>query len=150
MSSVRRVVTGLDSDGRSTVLIDDRVELGGTRLLWASDATPADNEGVADTGARDFTFDRFRSPGSTFLVTEMQPGDTASGPFMHATDTLDYLVVIKGEVELHLETGAVRLGPGDCIVDRGVVHGWQVVGDQSLVMATAFVPSIPVGKGGTI
>jgi mannose-6-phosphate isomerase-like protein (cupin superfamily) len=146
---IRRVVTGLDAQGRSTVLFDDRVPLGGTSLIWSSDTIPVDNSARADT-AGPFTYEVFSSPGSTFLVTEMQPGATAAGPLMHATDTLDHLVVLKGRVRLHLERGSVDVGPGDCIVDRGVVHGWQVIGEEPLVMTNVLVPAAPVGAGSTI
>ena len=53
--------------------------------------------------------------GSNFLLVELRPG---MGRFMHATDTLDYLVVLTGEVVLELETGEVLLKPGDFVVDR--------------------------------
>jgi mannose-6-phosphate isomerase-like protein (cupin superfamily) len=145
----RRVVTGLDEQGRSTVLFDDRVPLGGTSIIWQTPEIPVDNSSREDT-ATPFTFDTLRSLGSTFLVTEMQPGDTGEGPYMHATDTLDHLVVLKGRIKLQLEEGSVELGPGDCIVDRGVVHGWQVLGDEPVVMTNVLVPSHPVGAGSTI
>jgi mannose-6-phosphate isomerase-like protein (cupin superfamily) len=146
---IRRVVTGLDEQGRSTVLFDDRVPLGGTNIIWQTPAIPVDNASREDA-AVPFDMAIFRSAGSTFLVTELQPGDTAGGPLMHATDTLDHLVVLKGRIRLQLEEGAVELGAGDCIVDRGVVHGWQVLGDESVVMTNVLVPSIPVGAGATI
>jgi mannose-6-phosphate isomerase-like protein (cupin superfamily) len=148
---IRRVVTGLDEQGRSTVLFDDRIamERGETKLIWTTDTIPADNSRREDS-ARPFSFDDMKSPGSVFLVTRMEAGDTAAGPFMHATDTLDHLVVLKGRIKLQLEEGAVELGPGDCIVDRGVVHGWQVLGDEPVVMTNVLVPSIPVGAGSTI
>ena len=43
----------------------------------------------------------------------------------HATPTFDVDVVISGEVDLLLEDGQVRLGPGDTVVIPGVVHGWR-------------------------
>ena len=137
---IRRVVTGLDEQGRSTVLFDDRIALerGETKLIWTTDTIPADNSGRADS-ARPFTFDDMKSPGSVFLVTRMEAGDTAAGPFMHATDTLDHLVVLKGRIKLQLEEGAVELGPGDCIVDRGVVHGWQVLVPVSSICITTAI-----------
>lgn len=149
---IRRIVTGLDEQGRSTVLFDDRIALtrGETKLIWTTEGIPADNAGRADTAARPFTFDDMKHPGSVFLVTRMEAGDTAAGPLMHATDTLDHLVVISGRVLLQLEEGSVTLGPGDCIVDRGVVHGWQVIGDEPLIMTNVLVPSIPVGAGASI
>ena len=147
--TMRRVITGLDDQGRSTVVIDDRIPLDASRMLWVTDALPADNSGTEDTGAREFTFDMFRNPGSTFMLAVFQPGDPAN-TFMHATDTIDYVVVVKGRVALTLETGVVTLGPGDCLVDRGVMHSWEVAGDEPVVMMTVLLPAHPVGAGATI
>ena len=146
---IRRVVTGLDEQGRSTILFDDRVRLGGTSIIWQTPEIPVDNSSREDA-ASPFEFDIFKSPGSTFLVTELQPAQTGDGPYMHATDTLDHLVVLKGRIRLQLEEGAVECGPGDCIIDRGVVHGWQVLGDEPVVMTNVLVPSHPVGAGSTL
>ena len=146
-SGIRRLVTGLYADGRSNVLFDDRAPEG-TQILWQSPQVPADNAGGEDT-ITPFSFDIFRSRGTTFLLAQMQPGES-DGPYMHATDTLDYLIVIRGRVRLTVETGSVDLDPGDCIVDRGVIHGWEVLGDEPVIMATALMPAGPVASGATI
>jgi len=143
---IRRVVTGLNAEGKSAVLFDDRK---GQGVLWHSPTLPADNSGSDDAGAMEFSFDLFHSPGSTFLVAEMAPGDAASS-FVHATDTLDYVVVLKGRVELVLEACTVELGAGDCIVDRGVMHAWRGVGDEPALIAVVLTPAKPVGKGATV
>ena len=143
---IRRVVTGLDEQGKSAVLFDDRTQGSNSRIIWQTPAIPADNSGRDDAGAIDFTLDLLRSPGSTFLLTRMEPGE----PYMHATDTLDYFVVLEGRVRMQLEAQSVEIGPGDCIVNRGVVHGWQVLGDEPLVMARVMLPAAPVGAGATV
>lgn len=149
-AGIRRVVTGLDAQGRSAVLFDDHLPGEGTQVIWQTSTIPVDNSGTEDAAVSGYSFDLLRSPGSTFLIAQMQPGDTAAGPFMHATDTTDYLIILKGRVRLQLETCSVDLEAGDCIVDRGVSHGWQVLGDEPLVMATILVPAKPVGAGATI
>ena len=148
--TIRRVVTGLDDQGRSTVIIDDRQPVGGAQLLWMTDTHPADNSGQADAAARGFGMDLFTSPGSTFMLFEMQPGGDEEGPLMHATNTTDYIVVLKGQVELILDTGSVILGPGDVAVDRGVIHGWQAAGGEPAVAVAVLVSANPVGAGATI
>ena len=144
--SVRRVVTGVDGEGRSTILFDDRKSATSARVLWATDAFPADNASREDA-APEFSLDRFRSAGSTFMVFELPAGQTSP---MHATDTLDYIVVLKGRLELQLDTGSVELGPGDCVVDRGVIHAWRALGDEPAMSVGVLVPSVPVGAGATI
>ena len=50
---------------------------------------------------------------------------------MHTTDTLDYVVVIDGEIVLGLDDGDHHLGPGDVVIQRGTAHRWRVVGDRA-------------------
>ena len=69
---------------------------------------------------------------------------------MHATDTIDYLVVVSGELVLVLETGEVTLRAGDLIVDRGVLHGWRNDSDAPTTYVSVTIPAHPVGKGRTV
>jgi mannose-6-phosphate isomerase-like protein (cupin superfamily) len=53
-------------------------------------------------------------------------------------------------VVLVLETGEVTLRAGDCIVDRGVIHGWRNDGAVPAVYASVTIPAHPVGQGRTV
>jgi quercetin dioxygenase-like cupin family protein len=44
---------------------------------------------------------------------------------MHTTPTLDFIVVLSGQLEVGLENGTQRLGPGDVLVQRGTAHSWR-------------------------
>jgi quercetin dioxygenase-like cupin family protein len=144
----RRVVTGIGEDGRSRVVIDGPIpqmsEMSAA-LAWRS-AIPADNSGVEDA-ARPYSIDMLHSGEANFAVCEFAPHTEA---FMHATDTIDYLVVLSGNVTLVLEEGEAALGPGDFVVDRGVLHGWRNDHDGPCKAAVVNIPSLPVGKGRTI
>ena len=146
----RRVVTGLDPEGKSCVLIDGPVPRHGpvANLVWRSGAVPADNSGAADAAAP-YEMAMLHDGGTNFILTELPPG-LAGDAFMHATDTIDYLVVISGEVVLVLETGEVTLRAGDCIVDRGVIHGWRNDGAEPAVYVSVTIPANPVGNGRTV
>lgn len=146
--SYRRVVTGLDAEGRSCVIIDGEVPRhgGASALVWRSAAVPADNSGSEDMAAP-YAMEMLHDGGSNFMLVELPVG---MGRFMHATDTLDYLVVLSGRVVLELETEAVTLDPGDFIVDRGVPHAWRNDGPDVAVMASITLPALPVGKGRTV
>ena len=144
---MRRVVTGIGEDGKSTILIDGpiaRCEVAST-YVWRS-ALPADNSGSADE-AVPFTIDMVHYDGSNFMLIEFPPGMEA---FMHATDTLDYFVMLKGSVRFATETGEVTLSPGDFVVNRGTQHAWTNDGPEVAVLAAMTVPSQPLGKGRTI
>jgi mannose-6-phosphate isomerase-like protein (cupin superfamily) len=117
-------------------------------MVWRNAAVPADNTGNADTGGG-YDPAHLHDGGVTFLLTEMPPGP-GEPAFMHATNTIDYLAVLSGEITLVLETGEVVLRAGDLIVDRGVIHGWRNDGTEVAKMVSVNVPAHPVGKGRTI
>lgn len=144
----RRVVTGLDAEGRSTVVLDGPVpRTSAAGVVWHSAGVPADNAAAPDTVPTTHSFAAMHGGGTNFLITEMPPGIQ---PFWHATDTIDYIVVIKGEIVLELEAGETRVGPGEFIVDRGVIHAWRNDGPETVVMASITIPAHPVGKGRTV
>jgi mannose-6-phosphate isomerase-like protein (cupin superfamily) len=146
----RRVVTGLDAAGKSTVVIDGPVPRFDPKmtaaLVWSTDRVPADNSGNADP-VRPYTIDMLHTPGSNFTICEFPPNSPA---LMHATDTIDYLVILSGRVTLVLEEGEADLGPGDFVVDRGVLHGWRNDHAERCVAVAVNLPAHPVGNGRTV
>jgi quercetin dioxygenase-like cupin family protein len=144
----RRVVTGLGPDGRSRVIIDGPIpQLSpvSAALAWRS-AIPADNSGSEDA-AIPYAIEVLHSGEANFAICEFAPRTDA---LMHATDTIDHLVVLTGRVTLVLEEGEAALGPGDFVVDRGVVHGWRNDGDEPCRCAVVNIPAHRVGAGRTI
>lgn len=145
----RRVVTGLDAEGRSSVIIDGQIpcfNAMNAALAWRSETTPADNSGTGDTVVP-YAVELLHTPGSNFAICSFPPNTPA---IMHATDTLDYLVILSGRVALVLEEGEAQLGPGDFVVDRGVMHGWRNDHAEPCVAAVVNLPAGPVGKGRTV
>jgi quercetin dioxygenase-like cupin family protein len=125
---IRRVVTGHNEHGGAVLLSDDMValvpvfgdDMAGA-VLWTTGQVPADNAG-------DTLGDR-RDPGaslkggSVMRVTEFAPGFATP---MHRTLSIDYAMVLSGELELVLDSGAVaRLGAGEVVVQRGGAHLWR-------------------------
>ncbi len=152
--SVRRVITGHRSDGRSAVLADgaaanvkQRAAGNASTLLWVTEESPADVSGAADRAAREIGVPPPRR-GSIFRIAEFPPdtggevrdnetvlrdfgigGDVARGhpprhPAIHRTRSLDYVVVLEGEIDLLLDEGEVRLAAGDVVIQRGTNHAW--------------------------
>ena len=127
---VRRVVTGHDSDRQACVVRDDRASntrssrpLSSSTLIWSSDAMPVPlpfGVDVEDMGARN-TGSQPPPGGTRFIVMEFLPGAVGE---MHRTDTIDYVVVIEGEIDLDMEGGTVTLRAGDTMVQRGAFHAW--------------------------
>jgi mannose-6-phosphate isomerase-like protein (cupin superfamily) len=130
--------------------------------LWVTNETPADNDGLEDRGGRPIRHDP--EPGGTiFRVVEIPPetqggmldaeaafaqlgstqaptaADHAQHATMHVTDSVDYLVVMSGEMHMLMEDGEVLLKPGDCIVQRGTKHAWVNRSGKPCVIAAVLV-----------
>jgi uncharacterized cupin superfamily protein len=80
--------------------------------------------------------DRVTRPRFAELAASI-PGMEADG--FHRTDTIDYVMVLEGEIELELDAGSVRLGPGDCVVQRGTRHAWRNRGERPVRMAAVML-----------
>jgi quercetin dioxygenase-like cupin family protein len=139
---VRRVVTGHDKNGKATVKIDD---LGANhragranheaQLVWTTDRVPvrfAENEG--DMGAREVG--TTVKGGSVFRVVEYGPG---VAPRNHRTDSIDYAVVISGEIDMDLDGTVVHLKAGDVLVQRATIHNWINNGRVPCVIAFVLI-----------
>lgn len=125
----RRVVTGHDAQGRSVFASDGPVPgtplvPGGTLFYqaWGTDATPA----PVDVAPAEPATDPLAVPpprnGTRLLINEMPPG--AASP-MHRTQTVDYGIVLDGEVVLVLDDSETVLRAGDVIVQQGTNHRWE-------------------------
>lgn len=136
----RRVVTGHDAMGRSVVLSDERApkshSIPGATFheLWSTSETPAP---LFPAEQREPTERPLvtspPSTGTTIRFVDMEPGSRSP---MHRTESVDYGIVIAGNIELLLDDGSVtRLGPGDVVVQRGTAHAWLETGDETVRMA---------------
>lgn len=127
--NVRRVVTGHDCDGRSMIVSDEAppvVHLGDgetsrlVREVWATIA----QDGVLARGEATAP-----APSATLgpHATEIRIVDMPAGGRreMHRTDTIDYGIVLCGEVYLIVEHGETLLRSGDIVIQRGTSHAWH-------------------------
>jgi quercetin dioxygenase-like cupin family protein len=64
---------------------------------------------------------------------------------MHKTNTVDYIVVLKGEIYAILDKGETLLRAGDVFVQRGTNHSWSVRGSEPCVIAVVLVDAKPAG-----
>lgn len=125
---VRRIVTGHDPDGRSVFVSDDALPVepipsgdAAFSLVWTTATVPADNNDETDGRTRDagLTLEQ----GSVIRIVDMFPGGKSP---MHRTNSIDYGIVLSGEVELELDDGVVTTAhSGDIIVQRGTMHLWR-------------------------
>jgi mannose-6-phosphate isomerase-like protein (cupin superfamily) len=169
----RRVVTGYDSRGCSVVLLDGESphsflleKAGGLRLteLWETRSAPADNAGSRDAADHERRIEPVNG-GTVFRIIEYPPdrvrlktlapdffhamgaraaeAATRRHPGMHKTDTVDYCVVLSGEIWAVLDEGEVLLRAGDCLVQRGTNHAWSNRTEEPCVIAFVLVAAKP-------
>jgi quercetin dioxygenase-like cupin family protein len=146
---IRRVVTGHDASGRAVVKIDEVAKNlvssrpGATAcVVWTTEGFPVDNTGESDAGLRKTgtTLDN----GTVFRILELAPGVT---PRNHRTDSIDYAVVMSGEVDMELDDTTVHLKAGDVLVQRGTIHNWVNRGSEPCVIAFVLIAAKPVTIG---
>jgi hypothetical protein len=155
---IRRIVTGLDDKNHAVVLFDSRIPLKSdspvlsSTNFWITDSTPPAMS-REDTANRPIGV----SPpdnGTKFRIVEFAPLDAAAEaklppemimkgvnhppvkgipvrhPMMHRTRTLDYAMILSGEIDMMLDDTSVHLKQGDVIVQQATNHGWVNHGSQ--------------------
>jgi uncharacterized cupin superfamily protein len=144
---VRRIVTGHDANGKAVVASDERITAVSRRIgknitgceMWSTDRMPVDNSEAAAPAQRAGYVKRYNyvgtGQGTTFRITEWAPGHAR---FTHRTETVDYAILLSGEIDLELENNeVVHLKPGDVVIQRGTTHTW--VNRGSVPAVTAFI-----------
>jgi len=150
--AVRRVVTGIDDQGQSTFLSDGDA-FGGDRWgeVWVTDPAkgidavvdPQDGMMVLEPPAGGTAWRVFEVPPDAQMREAMKnavgtiEGLEADG--FHTTQTIDYVMVLEGEIGLELDTGEVTLHPGDCVVQRSTRHAWRNRNDFPVKMVAVMV-----------
>jgi quercetin dioxygenase-like cupin family protein len=119
--NVRRVVTDHDKSGRAIVKSDEAVtkavsaRAGHSRLdLWKG------------------------ADGTVFRMVEYQPG---VAPRDHRTETIDFAIVLAGEMEMDVEGTVVKLKKGDVVVQQNTMHNWINRGKEPCVMCYVLIPA---------
>lgn len=125
---IRRIVTGHNEDARAVIASDERfpsepIAIGGAdfALVWTTATVPADNNDETDGRSRDAGLTL--NQGSVIRIVDFLPGSVSP---MHRTNSIDYGIVLSGEIELELDDGVrTTAGPHTIIVQRGTNHLWR-------------------------
>ena len=149
---VRRVITGHDANGKAVVKIDEVARHlvtgrpGATACnIWTTEGFPVDNDGAEDAGQRKAGTTLPR--GTIFRMIEFAPGVAARN---HRTDSIDYITVISGEIDMELDDSTVHLKAGDVMVQRGTIHNWINRGTAPCVLTVVLIDAKSVEAGGKI
>jgi quercetin dioxygenase-like cupin family protein len=140
LPAVQRVVTGHDANGRAIFKSEDftptkMIPSGDASftLVWTTATVPADNNDEIDGREREAGLTL--EGGSVIRIVDMLPGKESP---MHRTNSIDYGIVLEGEVELELDDGAKKtIRQGGIIVQRGTIHLWRNTTDK--VCRIAFI-----------
>lgn len=149
--SIRRIVTGHDESGRARVHADSQMPFrdavdGDARfsVIWSTDRSPADNLDETDGGLR--AVGLAQKGGTVLRIVDIKPG--VRSPF-HRTVSLDYGIVLEGEIVLELDEGEeVTIGRGDVVVQRGTIHAWANRGESWARMAFVLIDAEPITING--
>jgi quercetin dioxygenase-like cupin family protein len=139
MNRTRRIVTGHASDGRSVIVSDAPVphvrDLPGARFdeVWQTGGAPEllDLVPEREPTSGSPSIGPAGRGGSTIRVIEFQPASEGGvrSP-MHRTRTIDYGIVLEGEIVLILSDSETTLRKGDVVVQRGTDHAWENRSDE--------------------
>ena len=148
--NIRRVVTGHDDQGRAQVLIDETIKNVTSQrpgalysVIWSSEGFPVNNDGDADPSGK--KIGTTIPNGTVFRIVSFGPG---VAPRNHRTDSIDYAVVVSGEIDMDLDGTTVHLKAGDVLVQRGTIHNWINKGTEPCVIAFTLVSAKSVSAGG--
>lgn len=150
---IRRIVTGHDTQTVAKVIVDGPATNKKypasnvvSTMIWCTDSMPAQmpvGEGVEDMGAR-----RLGTPpppnGTRFAVIDFPPGNEGA---MHRTETVDYVIVMAGEIDMDMDNSSVHLKAGDVMVQRGTNHSWVNRGTVPARVAFVLIDATPLGIG---
>jgi mannose-6-phosphate isomerase-like protein (cupin superfamily) len=153
-SDIRRVVTGLDADNKAIALFDSTLTLNPGKSgnpainLWITDSAPAGFSFKEDSAAKPIGLTP-PDNGTVIRVVEFPPLDPDSeakldpnfmmnvvgdhaptrglpvkNPLMHRTRTVDYAIIMSGEIDMMLDDKVVHLKAGDVVVQQATNHAW--------------------------
>jgi len=151
MRSTRRIVTGHDPQGKAVVLFDDTVTasqrgVNGVTLFWVTSEFPVNTAGVADRAQTPVGVPP-PGNGTVFRVVDFAPASPHAAPVdhvailramgidpatqgyarhanTHRTKTIDYAIVVDGEIDMLLDDSEIHVKAGDVLVQQATNHAW--------------------------
>lgn len=147
----RRIVTGI-KDGKSVIIEDQQVENAVEHFpgliisdVWNTQTTPASldfetqipNTGFPQTPKNGTYFRYVVVPPDKDLGVEWKKNEPH--PMMHKTPSLDYIIILSGELYLIMEEGETLLKPGDIVIQRGTNHAWSNRSDEPCIQLAVLI-----------
>jgi quercetin dioxygenase-like cupin family protein len=168
LRSTRRIVTGHDTKGKAVVLFDAPItakqrSAGGMTLLWTTHEFPVDASASADRGASHPGVPPAAN-GTVFRIVDFAPAQPHATPVdhnqvlvamgidpatqgfgrhanTHRTRTIDYAVVLDGEIDMLLDDTELHVKAGDVLVQQATNHAWVNNGTKPCRIAFILIDS---------
>jgi quercetin dioxygenase-like cupin family protein len=139
---MRLIELGVGADGRSIIAAEctidtPEMEPGAVKgdVLWSTTDLPPQVEAARRVVDESWMNVGLAPSASRWMIAHFAPGHVSP---MHHTSTLDYDIILAGEVTLDAEHGSRSLYPGDCVIVPGCMHRWNV-GAAGCTMATVLL-----------
>lgn len=149
----RRIITGHDAEGKGIIqVVDDgnwQSIAGGTskyNVMWATKTSPVDIANDETLEKEITTGSLSMANGTVLRIVERAPH--SKGP-MHRTQSLDYGIVVDGEMELVMDSGdRMVLKKGDVCIQRATMHQWNNNTDKWNRMVFILMDALPLEVAG--
>lgn len=147
-NGVRRIVTANNAQGKSFIVSDERITTGAFPSLFKTTGESPLGPGAPGELKEFLPTDAPQLEpalgGSSFHYVSMPPWKADSKPIWHRTATIDYNILLEGELVLMVDSGEVLLHPGDVVVQRNTIHAWR---NNSTTMPVRWVAVlVPIRK----
>lgn len=167
---IRRIVTGIDDRGQAIFVSDgvpprvvDSPTGSGVVDIWTLSGSPTDPSDGGDPPPGPFELepapggmwwrlirlpaaDQSKPREQQFLHNPNDHRFSADKPGMHATDSIDLMLMIEGRIELEVDKGSTVINAGDVVVQRGTNHRWRVLDGKPCVYLTAMFATDPSAR----
>ena len=150
MHTIPRVIVTGHKAGKSVIVSDEKANNVSEHIpgliisdIWATDSMPVNL--AKQTRFENSLFPQTPSHGSYVRYVQIPPDSSLPEelrvnmnhgephPFMHQTQTLDYIIILSGELYLILEEGETLLRAGDMVIQRGTNHAWSNRSDKPCI-----------------
>jgi quercetin dioxygenase-like cupin family protein len=126
---VRRIITGHNPQGRSYIIRDDHITGGAFPSLYKATGDQPLGPGPSGEPQKIMATDAPQLEpslgGSSFHFVTLPPTPRGAKPGWHRTMTLDYNILLGGELVLMVDEGETTLHPGDVVIQRNTMHAWR-------------------------
>ncbi|KAH8924718.1 hypothetical protein BT69DRAFT_1318726 [Atractiella rhizophila] len=139
LPGVRRIVTGHNAEGKAIFIHDETFKSDpvgrsgkvGFKALYETEKVPANNDDPFHDPMFNDVNDIANKEGTILRIVDYAPTSKDDKPYVHRTESVDYGIVMSGEITCVLDSGEEKIiHAGDVVIQRGTSHGWINHGEE--------------------